>query len=114
MKRLYVVALCVAVVGCTEAVEVGEPELAVDPLIGKRLVGERATFLFNADGTVGGTFDGNLIVGTYTSDAQEICSEYTAPENFVNLKPCSKPAINGDTVVFNRRDGSRSATYRIE
>ncbi len=88
--------------------------MAVDPFLGKRLISGQATFLFKADGSVGGSFDGNAIVGTWRSDESEICSEYTAPENFVNLKPCSKPVVSGDTVVFNRRDGSQSAVYRIE
>ena len=87
---------------------------AADPLIGKTLTGPQATFIFNADGTVGGSFRDDPIVGVYTASATEVCSTYSAPANFADLgEICSKPAISGDQVVFNRRDGSTSPTYSI-
>lgn len=87
---------------------------AVSPLIGKRLVGENATFIFNADGTVDGQFRDEAIVGTYKASAVESCSIYTAPKQLTGREYCSTPVISGNTVVFNRRDGSNSGSYTIK
>ena len=87
----------------------------VDPLLGKRLVHENGVvFIFNPDGTVGGTMAGEDIVGIYSADASEVCSTYTAPERLTGQEFCSTPTIDGDTVVFHRRDGSNSGTYVID
>lgn len=88
------------------------PELAVNQFIGKPLVNEEGTtFLFNADGTVGGSFRGEDVVGVYESTATEICSSYTAPEALDGLSVCSTPDVTGNQVVFNRRNGSQSDPY---
>ena len=102
----------VALGACTEQVSTGDSS-AVTPFLGKELVGKNATFIFNGDGTVGGQFRDNPIVGTYSSSATEICSNLTAPANLAG-DYCSTPAIDGNTVVFNRRDGSQSPVYTIE
>ncbi len=86
---------------------------AVDALIGKRLVNGDVTFIINADGTMGGNIKGEKIVGTYKATATESCSTFTAPQNLTGREFCSTPVISGDTVVFNRRDGSNSPTYKI-
>ena len=61
MKKLAILVPVFFVAAC-ETAPTGP--LAVDQFIGKELVGPNATFLFNADGTVGGTFRGDPIVGT--------------------------------------------------
>lgn len=87
---------------------------AADPLIGKSLVAGDVTFVLGADGSMGGTFKGEEIVGTYVADEEEICSTYTAPEALAGREFCSKPQISDGVVVFNRRDGSQSPPYAIE
>ncbi len=92
-----------------------EPEATVvDALVGQTLVAENGTvFLFNADGTVGGTFRDEDIVGTYTADAKQVCSTYTAPQQLDGLELCSVPVIEDGMVSFNREDGSTSGPYKI-
>lgn len=85
-----------------------------DPLIGKRLVSGDNSIILNAGGTVGGALGGETIVGTYQADEEEICSTYSAPELLTGKEFCSVPVISGDTVIFNRRDGSQSPTYTIQ
>ena len=115
MKKIFAISSVAMLVlaGCaTGTADVAD---AADTFIGKKLVAENGTtFTFQADGTVGGLFRGEEVVGTYTSDATEICSTYTAPEPLAGSEFCSTPEINGDTVVFNRRDGSQSPPYMIE
>jgi hypothetical protein len=91
---------------------VSEPTV-MDPLIGKSLVGENITFIVNADGTMGGTARDLPVVGTYSANAAETCSTYSSPEFLAGREFCSIPIISGDTVVFNRRDGSQSQVYTI-
>jgi len=86
----------------------------VAPLIGKRLVGDNITFIINADGTMSGTARGEAVVGTYEANAKETCSTYTAPAFLTGREFCSTPLIKGNTVVFNRRDGSQSQVYTIK
>lgn len=86
----------------------------VGPLIGKRLVGDNVTFIINADGTMGGTFRGEPVVGTYQANAKESCSSYSSPKSLTGREFCSTPVISGNTVVFNRRDGSKSPVYTIK
>ena len=86
----------------------------VDPLIGKRLVAGDVTFIINADGSMGGTFRGEPIVGVYKANAKESCSRYSAPKNLTGQEFCSTPVIKDDTVIFHRRDGSKSQVYTIQ
>jgi len=86
----------------------------VDTLIGTPLVASDGTvFLFNQDGTIGGNLRGEQIVGTYVANAREVCSTYSEPENLVGREYCSAPQIDGNTLIFNRRDGSQSQAYMI-
>lgn len=88
---------------------------AASALVGKNLVAENGnTFILNPDGTVGGTFGGEPLVGTFSASEGEICSTYTAPARLAGQEFCSTPDIDGGTVVFNRRDGSQSALYNIQ
>lgn len=87
---------------------------AITPFIGKTLVGNGGSFIFNANGTVGGQFKGEQVVGTYTATANESCSTYTAPKQLTGREFCSTPIISGNTVVFKRRDGSNSSVFKIE
>lgn len=112
----HVAAAFVAVLalGACETSNTSQPATVVDPLIGKQLVSENGTvFLFNPDGTMGGKFRDKAIIGTYEADANEVCSTYTAPEPLAGNEYCSAPQIEGDTVVFNRRDGTKSQLYKI-
>lgn len=87
---------------------------AADQLIGKQLVSDRGdTIPVNSDGTVGGSLRGEAIAGTYTADAAEICSTHTAPEVRVGREFCSTPAMAGDSIIFNRRDGTQSRSDTI-
>ncbi|MEM0946339.1 MAG: hypothetical protein AAGK37_02965 [Pseudomonadota bacterium] len=115
MKHLTAVAaIALFASGCVS--DTGTPTAAaVDQFIGKQLVAaDGTTFLFAPNGTVGGTFRGEEVVGTYTSDAAEICSTYTMPEALTGREFCSTPSVDGNSVVFNRRDGSQSALYTIQ
>ena len=88
---------------------------AVEPLVGKRLVAENGTvFIFNADGTVGGSLGGSPVIGAYTATASQVCSTYSSPENLTGQEFCSVPNITDDTVIFDRPDGSQSQLYSIE
>ena len=88
---------------------------AAESFVGKRIVAENGTvFAFGEDGTIGGSFRDQPVVGTYFIDGDAICSTYTAPEPLAGRDYCSVPDITGDTVVFNRRDGTQSGIYRIE
>ncbi|MCJ8336389.1 MAG: META domain-containing protein [Epibacterium sp.] len=86
----------------------------IDTLIGKPLVTDNGnTFLFNPDGTVGGNIGSNAVKGTYSANTQEVCSNLTAPKSVAGREFCSVPRIDGDVVVFDRRDGSQSPAYKI-
>ncbi|EPX83906.1 hypothetical protein Salmuc_01681 [Salipiger mucosus DSM 16094] len=121
MKRIVFLALVgLGVAACQATPEnmgsqTMETATVVDTFIGKRLVTENGgVFLFNPDGTVGGSLRGEEIVGTYTADTQEVCSTYSAPEFLTGREFCSVPVISDNTVVFERRDGSSSPVYMIE
>jgi len=88
---------------------------SVAPFVGKTLIAESGTvFLFNADGTMGGELGGEPVSGAYSATATEVCSTYTWPAALVGREFCSTPDVNGDQVIFNRRDGSVSDTYTIQ
>ncbi|MEH6478396.1 MAG: hypothetical protein V7727_22075 [Sneathiella sp.] len=89
-------------------------EKVSDPLVGKRLVSGTSTLIINPDGTMGGEIREEAVVGTYTSNEKEICSTYSSPDFLTGKEFCSVPVIVGDTVVFNRRDGSQSPAYTIQ
>ncbi|MDA5095615.1 hypothetical protein O2N63_16110 [Aliiroseovarius sp. KMU-50] len=91
-----------------------EEPTATSVLIGKRIVTGDNYFSFNEDGTMGGMMRGEAVSGSYTATANEICSTYTAPEMLTGREYCSTPVYSGDTVVFNRRDGTTSPVYTIE
>lgn len=113
MKKLALIFASTAVLVACET----EPQATVvDSLIGKDLVAaDGTTFVFNADGTAGGSFRGEAVAGTYSANASEVCSTYTAPQTLVDVgEICSVPAIDGDTVIFNRRNGSQSQAYTIQ
>lgn len=94
-----------------EAIPTGS---VISPLIGKTLVSESgASFVYNADGTIGGNMSGEAVTGTYTVHATDACSVFATPANLKGKEFCSTPKINGDTVVFHRRDGSTSPAYKI-
>lgn len=119
MKHLLIATACAATLaGCmSDAPTAIKPTgSAVDPFVGKSLVGEDGTtFDFMANGTITGIFRGSdPIAGTYTSTAREVCSTYTSPDQLTGGEYCSTPQINGSNVIFNRRDGSQSATYVIQ
>ncbi|MEM1232697.1 MAG: hypothetical protein AAGH70_01095 [Pseudomonadota bacterium] len=98
--------------GCAE---MSDTTTAADQFIGKQLVAEDGTtFIFMPAGAVAGTIRGEDVVGTYEATASEICSTYSSPEFLTGQEFCSTPEVTGDTVVFNRRDGSQSAVYAIE
>lgn len=119
MKFIFAVSVASMVVlgACAPMAEsdAGAPAMtAADQFVGKTLTtADGATFIFNADGTVGGSLRGEDIMGTYDADATEICSTYTAPDFLTGREFCSTPEVDGDTVIFNRRDGSQSPAYTI-
>ncbi|WP_425093282.1 hypothetical protein [Tropicimonas sp. S265A] len=113
MKKFALIFAGALVLSACDTPGPSEPT-AADPLVGKSLVGaDGTTFLFNADGTVGGTLGGEAIAGTYEASATEICSTYTAPDRLTGREFCSTPTMSDGAVVFNRRDGSRSQPYVI-
>lgn len=125
MRTSIVILVCaLTTVGC-QATSI-KPEAAVaassvsvvnpiDEIIGKRLVGDDGSvFLIGADGTTGGSIRGEDIVGVYTRTGNEMCSTYTSPKFLTDREFCSTPVIKKDTVVFNRRDGSKSPKYKIK
>lgn len=122
MKFVSLTIVCSALVvaGCsttTDAEMAAKPavtESAYAPLIGKQLVSDGVTFIINADGTMSGQARGEAVVGTYKIDGDESCSIYTAPEFLTGREFCSVPTITGNTVVFNRRDGTTSPVYTIK
>lgn len=119
LRTLLTMTAVTAVLGaCTpdsSAPVTAAPQASVmAPLVGKQLVTDSVTFIVGADGTMGGTFKGEPVVGTYTATATESCSIYTSPEALTGREFCSVPVITGNTVVFNRRDGSVSPAYSIQ
>lgn len=88
---------------------------AASQFVGKTLTGDSGTvFLFEDGGVIGGTFRGEApIVGTYTATERQICSTYSSPEQLTGREYCSTPMVTGNTVVFNRTDGSQSPAYTI-
>lgn len=114
--RKYLAIACISIVtlgACDTATSTQAPTV-VDPLIGKRLAAADGTvFLIQPDGTMGGQLGGAEIVGTYTANATESCSVYTAPEQLTGREFCSTPQIEGDTVIFLRRDGTKSQPYKV-
>ncbi|MCT4559114.1 MAG: hypothetical protein N4A61_13780 [Pelagimonas sp.] len=94
--------------------QMAQPTVA-DPLIGKRLMTDKgALIILGADGSVGGEINGKAVVGTYSANATEMCSTYSAPDFLKDKEFCSTPVISGSTVVFQRRDGSSSPVYNIK
>ncbi|WP_425041176.1 hypothetical protein [Primorskyibacter sp. S187A] len=107
-------AAALALAACAPEEEMMMSDAAA-PYVGKQLVSDDGTvFLFGADGTVGGTIRGEAIMGSYSATAKEICSTYSAPDFLTGREYCSTPVQNGNTVVFNRRDGSSSQPYEIK
>lgn len=103
-----------ALSACMSGEDMAEPT-AADPFVDKRMVTETGNvIILKSDGTVGGMIRNKAVVGTYSADATEICSTYTAPDFLVGKEYCSTPVVTGDTVIFNRRDGSQSPVYTIE
>lgn len=112
---ILALSACATFGGKTEAPAVAREATVVDSLVGKRLVtGSDAVIMFNADGTMGGTMRGEPVAGAYDADAARVCSTYTSPAILVGREFCSTPVIDGNTVVFNRADGSQSPVYTIE
>ncbi|MFY0679567.1 MAG: hypothetical protein JXR13_03235 [Thalassovita sp.] len=100
---------------CQTTTEGSSQATVVDTLIGKTLKTENgSTFILSGDGTVGGLLRGDPIVGTYDANAREICSTYSKPQALAGKEFCSVPTIDGNTVVFKRRDGSNSPIYYIQ
>lgn len=115
MKSYLGLALASAfVLGACDTTSGSQTGTVVDSLIGTPLVGsDGSVFLFNPDGSVGGNLRGEPIVGKYDANTREVCSTYSAPKNLVGREYCSVPKISGDTLIFNRRDGSQSQPYKI-
>lgn len=123
-KRIYIFCALVALTGCaantnvqenTEATSAVSEINAIDQIVGKRLVANNGTvFLLRADGTMGGTIDGEKVVGVYKVNGNESCSTYTSPKSLTDREFCSTPVIKKGSVVFHRRDGSKSQKYKIE
>lgn len=117
-SNLVGISAVVLLAACMQETEMAEAPMAsgtvVDSLIGKSLVAENATFIFNSNGTMGGQLRGEAVSGTYVATDAEVCSTYTAPEALTGREFCSVPAIGDGSVVFNRRDGSQSPAYAIE
>lgn len=117
MKSLITASLsAVLLLGACQTTT-GDPSASaptvIDSLIGKTLTTEGGTIILNADGTVGGAIQGAPVVGVYSANSREVCSSYTSPERLAGREICSTPTITGDTVIFERRDGSQSPTYTI-
>lgn len=86
----------------------------VDALLDKSLTTDNGAMLvIQSGGTMSGTIRGEQVVGEYTANATEICSTYSAPDFLTGREFCSVPEITGNTVVFQRRDGSTSPVYTI-
>jgi hypothetical protein len=96
--------------------EATQAETVLTPLLGKQLVNADGSivFIINANGTMGGTFRGTPIVGTYKLTGDVSCSTYSSPEQLTDREYCSTPAITGNQVIFNRTDGSQSQPYTIQ
>ncbi|SMX30184.1 hypothetical protein TRP8649_04326 [Pelagimonas phthalicica] len=116
MKTIFAISLAAVslLTACQTVTPDAAPTTAVTPLVGKKLMADNGlVIIMNADGTVSGTARGEDIDGTYVATAKEVCSTYAAPEFLAGKEFCSEPQIDGNTVVFLRRDGSKSATYTI-
>ena len=114
-----VLALSALALGaCSEVVSTQDAataeSTAIDRLIDTRISTPSGTFfLFRPGGVVeGGTSNGDPIVGTYVADASEVCSTLTAPASIAG-EYCSMPVYDGDTVIFHRRNGTKSPLYTI-
>ena len=114
MKPFVAAALTAFVTLSACDVPTGSEATVIDPVIGKRLVAGEFTFIFQADGTMGGEARGETVVGTYDATASEVCSLYTAPTFLTGREYCSVPTFGDGTVTFNRRDGSTSPAYQIQ
>ena len=124
IKKILFCCALVGLTGCAantnvqenaEAVPAASAVNTIDEVIGKRLVAKNGTvFLIREDGTMGGTLNGEEVIGVYTRNGNEMCSTYTSPKSLSKGEFCSTPVIKKGTVVFNRRDGSKSRIYNIE
>lgn len=113
MNRLFAAAavLTIALTGC--GFRFGDTS-AVDQFLGKSLVSDSGdTFTFSSDGSITGQLRGEPVIGTYTATSSEVCTSYTAPDFLNGQQFCSTPDIDGNRVIFNRRDGSQSQPYTI-
>ncbi len=123
-STVMLTCVCFMSVGCatTQAVQ-GENEAttggvasgSLDDIIGKSLVSDNGTvFIVGADGTMGGTLNGEQVVGVYVREGSAMCSTYTSPKTLSGREFCSTPVFENGTVVFHRRDGTKSQTFRVE
>ena len=112
MKHYLIAASLAVLAACAPETDGGT---VTDQFIGKSLVSaDGTTFIFNADGTIDGSFRGTApITGVYSANSSEVCSTYSSPKQLTGREFCSAPVVSGDTVVFNRRDGSQSPPYTI-
>jgi hypothetical protein len=114
MRKLLILSALLATSACMENTGATQSATAVTPLIGKTLTAENGdVFLFDGNGNVGGTLRGEPIVGTYEATATEICSTYSSPEFLTGREFCSTPVYEGQTLIFQRTDGSQSQPYTI-
>ena len=112
-KFVAAAAVALALAGCQDTADTAPT--AATPLIGKTLIDQNgATFLYHANGTVTGTAWDKPVAATYEASADEICTTFSAPDRLKGKEFCSKPMIDGDEVIFHRRDGSKSPPYKIE
>lgn len=114
LKKFALIAALPLLAACMTPAATDEAT-AASQFVGKTLTSDGGTvFLFQDGGVVGGTFRGETpIVGTYTATATQICSTYSAPQQLTGREFCSTPVVTGNTVVFDRTDGSQSPAYTI-
>jgi hypothetical protein len=112
--RLISVIACVAMLAACDTTPAGTTPTVVDSLIGKKLTAGDTILVLNPDGTIGGSSRGSALIGNYSATSAQICSSYSAPKGLAGLgEICSVPVIAGDTVIFNRTDGTKSPLFTI-
>lgn len=114
---LLIAAAALALSACQSSTDASmdkAPTSVIAPLVGKTLVAESgASFIYNADGTIGGKMGGETVTGAYIVHATDACTVFASPAQLKGKEFCSTPKISGDTVTFHRRDGSTSPVYKI-
>lgn len=82
-------------------------------IYGRNLVSDQGTITINANGTMGGIFNGQDFSGRWWTEDGVFCREGTVGGTAFG-PACQTIRMNGNRISFTTVDGARTTTYRIQ